>query len=75
MYTLYRSPAAFYECMITVVIAFLRTAAAQENFLYYPLYTLLGIKGYVMPVGRQYCKVKLTNLITQGLKTLCNQRM
>ena len=28
MYTLYRSPAPFYECLITVVIALLRTATA-----------------------------------------------
>ena len=42
MYTLYRFRAAFYECLVTVVIALLGTAAAQKSFLYYPLseYTL-----------------------------------
>ena len=34
MYTLYRSPAAFYECLIPVVIApLLHTTSAQKNFL------------------------------------------
>ena len=37
MYTLNRSPAAFYECLITVVIELLRTTATQKNILYYPL--------------------------------------
>ena len=37
MYTLYRSPVTFYECLITVVIALLCYIAAQKN-LYYPLY-------------------------------------
>ena len=41
MYTLYRSPAAFYECLITVVITFLRTTTAQKKFLYYAL-----LRGY-----------------------------
>ena len=42
MYTLYRFSAAFYECLVAVVIVLLRTIAAQKNFLYYPLseYTL-----------------------------------
>ena len=32
--SLYRSPAAFYEFLITVVITLLRITAAQKNFLY-----------------------------------------
>ena len=42
MYTLYRFPAAFYECLVTLMIALLRTTAAQKAFLYYSLseYTL-----------------------------------
>ena len=36
MYSLYISPAAFYECLIKVVIELLRTTAAQKIFLYYP---------------------------------------
>ena len=42
MYTLYRSPAAFYDRLITVVIALIRTTAAQNNFLYYPLLKMTG---------------------------------
>ena len=34
MYSLYRSPAAFYECLITVVITLLCTTATHKNFLY-----------------------------------------
>ena len=37
MYTLYRSLAAFYECLITVVIALLRAKADPQKFLYYHL--------------------------------------
>ena len=37
MYTLYRSPAAFHECLITVVITLLRTTTTQKIFLYFPL--------------------------------------
>ena len=37
MYSLYRSPAAFYECLITVVITLLCTTATHKNFLYYSL--------------------------------------
>ena len=37
---LYRSPAAFYVRLITVVIALLRTNATQKIFLYYPLLTI-----------------------------------
>ena len=37
IYTIYRSAAAFYECLITVVIALFRTTATQKFFLYYPL--------------------------------------
>ena len=33
----YRSPAAFYKSLITVVIALLRSTTAQKNFLYYLL--------------------------------------
>ena len=32
MYILYKSPAAFYQCLITVVITFLRTTATQKEF-------------------------------------------
>ena len=32
MYTLYRSPAAFYECLITVVTTLLHITAIQKNF-------------------------------------------
>ena len=38
MYTLYRSPAAFYGCLITIVITLLSTTATPKKFLYYPLY-------------------------------------
>ena len=38
MYTLYRSSVAFYECLITIVIALLCTAATQKKILYYPLH-------------------------------------
>ena len=38
MYTLYRSPAAFYGCLITIVITLLSTTATPQKFLYYPLY-------------------------------------
>ena len=31
---------------------------------------LLGVKGDIMSVGSQCCKVKLNNFITQGRKTL-----
>ena len=37
MYTLYKSPAAFQECLMKVAIALLVLAAAQKKFLYYPL--------------------------------------
>ena len=37
MYTVYRSPAAFYECLITVLIALLCTTAVPLKFLYQPL--------------------------------------
>ena len=37
MHTLYRSPAAFYVCLITEVIALLHTTNAKKNFLYCPL--------------------------------------
>ena len=36
MYTLNRSPAAFNECLIKVIITLLRTTAAQKKLLYYP---------------------------------------
>ena len=36
MYTLYRSPAAFYECLVAVVITLLRTTAAQKIFCINP---------------------------------------
>ena len=38
MYTLYRSPAAFYGCLITIVITLLSATATPKKFLYYPLY-------------------------------------
>ena len=44
MYTLCRSPPAFYECLMTVVITILCTTAAQKNFLYYLLTTYLLLK-------------------------------
>ena len=37
--------------------------------------TLLGVKGHVMSVKSQCCKVKLNNFITQGRETLCHQRI
>ena len=37
MYTVYRSPAAFYECLITVLIALLYTTAVPLKFLHHPL--------------------------------------
>ena len=37
MYTLYTSPAAFYECLTKIMIALLCITAAQKNVLYYPL--------------------------------------
>ena len=37
--------------------------------------TLLGMKGYVMPVGSQCCKVKLNSFSSQGRKALCNQHI
>ena len=45
--------------------------------LYYTIlcYTILGIKDHVMPVESQCCKVKLSSFITQGRKTVCNQRI
>ena len=42
MYTLYRSPAAFYMCSITVVIALRCTTATHQKFLYYPMCTYSG---------------------------------
>ena len=42
MYTLYRSPAAFYKCLITVVIALRCTTATHQKFLYYPMLTYSG---------------------------------
>ena len=42
MYTLYRSPAAFYKCLITVVIALHCTTAILQKFLYYPMLTYSG---------------------------------
>ena len=44
MYTLYRSPAAFYECLITVVIALLRTTAAQKKFSVLPPVSVWAFK-------------------------------
>ena len=50
MYTLYRSPAAFYECLITVVITLFRTTACsctttfsyyRRNFCFKPLTILV----------------------------------
>ena len=44
MYTIYRSAAAFYECLMIVMIALLRTTAnprppkKKKLFLYYPLH-------------------------------------
>ena len=38
MYTLYRSPAAFYEFLITVVITLLHNTATQKNFALPPVY-------------------------------------
>ena len=43
MYTLYRSPATFYECLITVVITLPGPTTAQTNFLHYPLAVLEDI--------------------------------
>ena len=42
MYTLYRSPAAFYKCSITVVIALCCTTATHQKCLYYPMLTYSG---------------------------------
>ena len=42
MYTLHGFPAAFHECLITVVIALLRTNAILKMFLYYSLLCLYG---------------------------------
>ena len=42
MYTLYRSPAAFYKCLITVMIALCCTTATHQKFLYYPMLTYSG---------------------------------
>ena len=42
MYTLYRSPAAFYECLITVMITLHCTTATHQKFLYYPMLTNSG---------------------------------
>ena len=42
MYTLYRSPAAFYKCLITVMIAVRCTNATHQKFLYYPMLTYSG---------------------------------
>ena len=42
MYTLYRSPAAFYKCLIAVVIALRCTTATHQKFLYYPMFTYSG---------------------------------
>ena len=65
MYTLYRSPAAFYECLITVVIALLSTTAAQNFFSVLPLDTVffscivwlrVVIKDHVLSVISQKCE-------------------
>ena len=47
------------------------------TILYYTIlyYTILGAKSRAMTAGSSCWKVKLSNLITQGLKTLCNQRI
>ena len=42
MYTLYRSPAAFYKCLITVVITLRCTTATYQKFLYFPMLTYCG---------------------------------
>ena len=39
MYTLYRSPAAFYKCSITVVIALCCTTDTHQKCLCYPMLT------------------------------------
>ena len=36
IYTLYKSPAAFYERLITVVIVLIRTTTAQKDFCITP---------------------------------------
>ena len=51
MYTLYRSPAAFYECLITVMITLPRTSTAKKKILYYPLVIhllILRMLGWVL---------------------------
>ena len=56
MYTCYRSPAAFYDCLITVMIALLHTTATQQFFLYYPLVWVakvwIGDQEYIQPISK-----------------------
>ena len=40
--TLYRSPVAFYKCLITVEIALCCTTATHQKFLYFPMLTYSG---------------------------------
>ena len=49
MHNLYRSAAAFYECLITIVIALLRTTAAQKKIMYYPLESLPANSPWPIP--------------------------
>ena len=52
MYTLYLSLAAFYECLITVVITLLRSTAAQKKFMYYPQ---ICVNIYVLTYFQSFC--------------------
>ena len=55
MYTLYTSSTAFYECLITVVIALLHTTAARpkKNFVLPPAFIIL--KRLLLMLIKQSC--------------------
>ena len=73
MYTLYRSPAAFYRCLITVMIALCCTTATHQKFLYYPilpiLVELIDLVNSVMIVLSQVTLLRWLNYLL-GSQTL-----
>ena len=74
MYTLYRSSAAFNECLITILIALLCTTATQKKFLYYPLKLLIFFlyTSKVQNLRRRGWVLAKTNA-TRGGRVVCSK--
>ena len=74
MYTLYRSSAAFNECLITILIALLCTTATQKKFLYYPLKLLIFFlyTSKVQNLRRRGWVLAKTNA-TRGGRAVCSK--